>query len=61
MVVLGGPGTRFGPVLGGIAFTFLDQRLTQWGATFDLPVLCRSRCSSWVASSSSRCTSSPAV
>jgi branched-chain amino acid transport system permease protein len=37
MVVLGGPGTRFGPVLGGIAFTFLDQRLTQWGATFDLP------------------------
>ncbi len=37
MVVLGGPGTRFGPVLGGIAFTFLDQRLTQWGATLHLP------------------------
>src|SRR4030095_8147594 len=37
MVVLGGPGTRFGPVLGGMLFTFLDQRLTQWGVTLDLP------------------------
>jgi branched-chain amino acid transport system permease protein len=37
MVVLGGPGTRFGPVLGGIAFTFLDQQLTKWGVSFDLP------------------------
>jgi branched-chain amino acid transport system permease protein len=37
MVVLGGPGTRFGPVIGGVVFTFLDQRLTQWGVTFNLP------------------------
>jgi branched-chain amino acid transport system permease protein len=28
MVVLGGPGTRWGPVLGGILFTYLDHRLT---------------------------------
>ncbi|MBW1599119.1 branched-chain amino acid ABC transporter permease [Streptomyces sp. JJ38] len=27
MVVLGGSGTRWGPVLGGALFTFLDQRL----------------------------------
>lgn len=27
MVVLGGPGTRFGPVIGGMLFTFLDHRL----------------------------------
>ncbi|MFD1828745.1 branched-chain amino acid ABC transporter permease [Streptomyces desertarenae] len=27
MVVLGGSGTRWGPVLGGVLFTFLDQRL----------------------------------
>ncbi|GIH10510.1 branched-chain amino acid ABC transporter permease [Rhizocola hellebori] len=37
MVVLGGPGTRFGPVIGGILFTFLDHRLSQLGVTFDLP------------------------
>ncbi len=37
MVVLGGPGTRFGPVIGGILFTFLDHRLAQLGVTFDLP------------------------
>jgi branched-chain amino acid transport system permease protein len=35
MVVLGGPGTRWGPVLGGILYTYLDQRLTSAGA--DLP------------------------
>lgn len=28
MVVLGGPGTRWGPVIGGVLFTYLDQRLT---------------------------------
>jgi branched-chain amino acid transport system permease protein len=31
MVVLGGPGTRWGPVLGGIVYTYLDQRLTAAG------------------------------
>jgi branched-chain amino acid transport system permease protein len=33
MVVLGGPGTRWGPVLGGIVFTFLDHRLTAVGSS----------------------------
>ena len=33
MVVLGGPGTRWGPVLGGVAFTFLDHRLTAVGTS----------------------------
>ncbi len=28
MVVLGGPGTRFGPAIGGALFTFLDFKLT---------------------------------
>lgn len=28
MVVLGGSGTRWGPVVGGIVYTYLDQRLT---------------------------------
>jgi len=28
MVVLGGPGTRWGPALGGFLFMYLDQRLT---------------------------------
>jgi branched-chain amino acid transport system permease protein len=28
MVVLGGPGTRWGPVLGGILYIYLDHRLT---------------------------------
>jgi branched-chain amino acid transport system permease protein len=31
--VLGGPGTRWGPVLGGVAFTFLDHRLTAVGTS----------------------------
>lgn len=31
MVVLGGAGTRWGPVLGGVLFTYLDQRLASWG------------------------------
>ncbi|GAA1018563.1 branched-chain amino acid ABC transporter permease [Acrocarpospora pleiomorpha] len=28
MVVIGGPGTRWGPVLGAVVYTYLDQRLT---------------------------------
>ncbi len=31
MVVLGGPGTRWGPLAGGITFAFLDHRLTAAG------------------------------
>ncbi|MFC7988006.1 branched-chain amino acid ABC transporter permease [Streptomyces pilosus] len=30
MVVLGGSGTRWGPVVGGVLFTYLDQRLGGW-------------------------------
>jgi branched-chain amino acid transport system permease protein len=33
MVVLGGPGTRWGPLLGGIVFTYLDHRLTALGSS----------------------------
>ncbi len=33
MVVLGGPGTRWGPLAGGIAFAFLDHRLTAAGSS----------------------------
>jgi branched-chain amino acid transport system permease protein len=33
MVVLGGPGTRWGPLAGGIAFAYLDQRLTAAGSS----------------------------
>jgi branched-chain amino acid transport system permease protein len=33
MVVLGGPGTRWGPLMGGIAFAFLDHRLTAVGSS----------------------------
>lgn len=33
MVVLGGPGTRWGPMLGGILFAFLDNRLTAVGTS----------------------------
>ena len=33
MVVLGGPGTRWGPVLGGFLYTYLDHRLTAFGAS----------------------------
>jgi len=28
MVVLGGPATRYGPVIGGVLYTYLDYRLT---------------------------------
>lgn len=33
MVVLGGPGTRWGPVLGGILYMYLDHRLTAVGSS----------------------------
>jgi branched-chain amino acid transport system permease protein len=33
MVVLGGPGTRWGPLIGGIVFTYLDHRLTALGSS----------------------------
>jgi branched-chain amino acid transport system permease protein len=38
MVVLGGPGTRWGPVLGGVLYTYLDQRLTSAGAHLPGPL-----------------------
>jgi branched-chain amino acid transport system permease protein len=38
MVVLGGPGTRWGPVLGGILYTYLDQRLTAAGTHLPGPL-----------------------
>ncbi|WP_238012218.1 branched-chain amino acid ABC transporter permease [Dactylosporangium sp. AC04546] len=31
MVVLGGPGTRWGPLIGGMLFTYLDHRLVAFG------------------------------
>lgn len=31
MVVIGGPGTRWGPVLGAVIYTYLNQRLTDLG------------------------------
>jgi branched-chain amino acid transport system permease protein len=31
MVVIGGPGTRWGPVIGAIIYTYLNQRLTELG------------------------------
>ncbi|WFE58136.1 branched-chain amino acid ABC transporter permease [Micromonospora sp. WMMD712] len=33
MVVLGGPGTRWGPVLGGVGYMYLDHRLTAFGSS----------------------------
>jgi branched-chain amino acid transport system permease protein len=44
MVVLGGPGTRWGAALGGVLFTLLDHRLTavgSSGAVADLPGVLR--------------------
>jgi branched-chain amino acid transport system permease protein len=44
MVVLGGPGTRWGPVIGGMVFALLDHRLTAVGssdAVADLPGVLR--------------------
>ncbi len=44
MVVLGGPGTRWGPVIGGVAYTYLDQRLSALGgsdAVAHLPAVLR--------------------
>ncbi|MFC3501490.1 branched-chain amino acid ABC transporter permease [Micromonospora krabiensis] len=33
MVVLGGPGTRWGPVIGGVLYMYLDHRLTAFGTS----------------------------
>jgi branched-chain amino acid transport system permease protein len=33
MVVLGGPGTRWGPLAGGVVFAYLDHRLTAVGSS----------------------------
>jgi branched-chain amino acid transport system permease protein len=33
MVVLGGAGTRWGAMLGGVLYTLLDQRLADWTST----------------------------
>ncbi|MEV1288148.1 branched-chain amino acid ABC transporter permease [Micromonospora sp. NPDC049679] len=33
MVVLGGPATRWGPVIGGILYMYLDHRLTAFGSS----------------------------
>jgi branched-chain amino acid transport system permease protein len=33
MVVIGGAGTRWGAILGGVVYTFLDNRLTAWTDT----------------------------
>lgn len=38
MVVLGGPGTRWGPVVGGILYTYLDHRLTAVGTHLPGPL-----------------------
>ena len=32
MVVLGGTGTLWGPMIGGFLYTFLDSRLVDWSA-----------------------------
>ena len=39
MVVLGGPGTRWGPVLGGILYMYLDHRLVSFGTSDALDAL----------------------
>jgi branched-chain amino acid transport system permease protein len=33
MVVLGGTGTLWGPIVGGVLYTFLDNRLVDWSAS----------------------------
>jgi branched-chain amino acid transport system permease protein len=38
MVVLGGPGTRWGPLIGGVLFTYLDHRLTALGGSLSGPL-----------------------
>ena len=38
MAVLGGPGTRWGALLGGILYTYLDQRLTTVGGHLPGPL-----------------------
>jgi branched-chain amino acid transport system permease protein len=37
-VVLGGPGTRYGPAVGGALFTFLDHKLTGWSSSLPGPL-----------------------
>jgi branched-chain amino acid transport system permease protein len=44
MVVIGGAGTRWGAVVGGVLYTFLDNRLLEWadsGVVRDLPSVLR--------------------
>ena len=44
MVVIGGAGTRWGAILGGVLYTFLDSRLLAWtdtGRVQDLPAVLR--------------------
>ena len=38
MAVLGGAGTRWGAVLGGVVYAYLDQRLTQVGGSLPGPL-----------------------
>ncbi|MEV4703416.1 branched-chain amino acid ABC transporter permease [Actinoplanes sp. NPDC049316] len=38
MAVLGGAGTRWGAVLGGVVYAYLDQRLTQVGGSLSGPL-----------------------
>ena len=60
MVVLGGAGTRWGAMIGGVLYTLLDQRLgasSASSASQDLPAVLRdaalrSRCSCWACCSS---------
>ena len=59
MVVLGGTGSRWGAMIGGILYTFADHRLGDLSsshAVSTLPSVFRTRCSS--RSSSSACCSS---
>ncbi len=60
MVVLGGPGTRWGPVLGGILYMYLDHRLTSL-VTPTYQARWASPSSSWAPSSSWPSTSSQAA
>ncbi len=38
MVVLGGPGTRWGPLLGGVLYAYLENRLTLAGTSLPGPL-----------------------
>ncbi|SDY79343.1 amino acid/amide ABC transporter membrane protein 2, HAAT family [Micromonospora pattaloongensis] len=39
MVVLGGPATRWGPVIGGMLYMYLDHRLTAFGSSSTVDAL----------------------